>query len=299
VRSLAVPIAIAAVGGIIGGLWWLRNVVDYGSVQVDGFGRSYERVLHGPPDNHGTFVRFAPNFVTDFSKRIWGGIGLPDTPSVGPFATYGWFILGAIGLVSALLVRGGVGDRARGLVLFTAPVLTVAGVAASSYSGFHKWSSAVRGSQGRYVYHLVVVLAALIAIGWVRLVQPRLAAGLTPIVVIAALVTNAGAWFVVLRSWYQPKAGGVADGVHSLLRWSPLPSAVTVALVVVLPVGAGVAAVVATLGEARRLRSAAELDPAGPETHGGLETEPGGTDPAGRPVAVHAVDVTGEHPATP
>ena len=253
-RAVAVPIGIAAVGGIIGGLWWLRNLIDYGSVQVDGYGKGYERVLHGIPDNHGTFVRFAPNFVTDFTMRIWGGIGLPDAPSDGPFAIYGWFVVAAIGIVAALLIRARAGDRARAAVLLIAPVLTVAGVAASSYSGFHKWSSAVRGSQGRYVYHLVVVLAALIAIGWIRLVQPRLAPALTPIVMAAALVTNAGAWFIVLRSWYQPKAGGFTDAVHSLLRWSPVPSVLPIALVVIVPIIAGVAALIATVVDARRLR---------------------------------------------
>ena len=255
-RSLAVPIGIAAIGGIIGGLWWLHNLIDYGSVQVDGYGKSYERVLHGIPDYHGTLVRFAPNFVTDFTKRIWGGIGLPDAPSDGPFAIYGWFVVAAIGIVAALLIRARAGDRARASVLMIAPVLTVAGVAASSYSGFHKWSSAVRGSQGRYVYHLVVVLAALIAFGWIRLVQPRLAPALTPIVVAGALVTNAATWFIVLRSWYQPKDGGITDAAHSLLRWSPVPSAVTITLVAVVPVVAGVAALIATSAEAGRLRAA-------------------------------------------
>jgi 4-amino-4-deoxy-L-arabinose transferase-like glycosyltransferase len=247
------PLAIAAAGGVIGGLWWLRNLIDYGAVQPNGFG-SYDRVLeravYGPPDNHGTLGHFIPGFFTDFANRIWGGVGLPDTPLPGSFIVYGWLTVVLVGVTAALVCRGGPGDRLRALILFAAPVLTVLLVAHASYSTFEHWSKGLHGSQGRYLYPVMLAVAALATVGWLRVLQPRVRGYLLAVVTVGAFVTNFSVWFMLLRSWY---GHGPVPAFHSLLRWSPIPSFWTVLFVLVLPGVFGIAAMAGTILESRQL----------------------------------------------
>jgi 4-amino-4-deoxy-L-arabinose transferase-like glycosyltransferase len=255
------PLAITAIGGLVGGLWWLRNLIDYGTVQVNGFGAGYDRTMYGRPDNKGTLIRFVPEFITDFIGRIWGGVGIPDLPLPGPFIVYGWFFVVLIGVVAALFVRREPRGRLRLLVLVAAPVLSVLVVAEGSYSTFRHWSNGTHGTQGRYLYQTIVVIAALATIGWVEVLQPRARAALIPLTVVGAVATNAAVWVMLLRSWYQPATGlsalhGFTVAVHGLLRWSPLPSLVTLLLVGVLPTAFTVVTVVSVVRDAMRTSGA-------------------------------------------
>jgi hypothetical protein len=251
------PVVIAAVGVIVGGLWWFRNIVRYHVVQPDGFSAAYQTVIYGKPDNAGTLGHFVPGFVTGFAMRIWGGIGLPDTPSDGPFIIYGWFFLVGAGVVAAWLIRGGGGDRLKAALLVAAPLLTAFIVADGSLGTYRKWSTQLTGVQGRYLYSAFVAISALAVIGWGKFLQPRFHTVLTPVLVVGAIVSNAAAWVLILRSWYQPKQKlsfpeGLRAAVDSLLRWSPLPLPATLLIVVVIPAltSAGTAAVV--IRQARR-----------------------------------------------
>jgi hypothetical protein len=253
------PVAIVAGGGVVGGLWWLRNLIDYGTVQINGFGPGFLRTVYGPQDNHGTFLRFLPEFTTDFVGRIWGEIGIPDSPSPGPFVIYGWFFVVLIGFVAALLVREQHRARLGAAVLAAMPVLVIGVVAGGSFATFRHWSHGTHGSQGRYLYPTIVVIAALATIGWLRILRPRIGAVLLPIGVVGALLTNAAAWLLILRSWYEPTSAGsglrgLRATFHSLLRWSPIPSIMTVLLVVVFPVLAGIICLIAVSRDAHQLR---------------------------------------------
>jgi 4-amino-4-deoxy-L-arabinose transferase-like glycosyltransferase len=251
------PLAIVAASCLIGSVWWIRNVIKYGEVEVNGFGSAFTRLVYGPPDHHGTIGHFIPAFFADFASRIWGGVGLPDKPLPGPLIVYGWLIAVLLGVIAALLCRGAPGDRLRALILFSAPVLTILFVARGSYGTFASWSTTVRSSQGRYLYHVMLAVSVLATIGWLKILQPRLRGYLLGIVTVGAFLTNFAVWFMVLRTWY---GHGPSPAFHSLLRWSPVPSALTVLLVAILPLVAGVAAVVGCVTESRRLVHA--TDPA-------------------------------------
>jgi 4-amino-4-deoxy-L-arabinose transferase-like glycosyltransferase len=255
IRSVRRPLAIVAVGGLVGSVWWIRNIIDYGTVQINGFGSAFLSSQYGRQDNHGTVTRFLPQFITEFTSRIWGEIGLPDSPSPGPFIIYGWFFVVLLGCVAALVIRGRVGARRSMLVLAATPLAIFCVVAGGSYATFRHWSQGIHASQGRYVYPAIVVIASLAAVGWLHILQPRFRPRLAPIVVAGALVTNAAAWLLLLRSWYQPthtqSVAGFRAAVHGLLRWSPLPAAVTVILVVGLPVAFGLTCLVGVSRDAR------------------------------------------------
>ena len=155
-RAVGVPLLIVAVGAVVGGLWWLRNLIEYGTVQVDGFGAAQTRVLYGTPDHKGTLLHFIPAFTSGFISRIWGGIGIPDTPNPGPIIVYGWFIVVLVGVVGALVVKGRAGERLGALVLIATSVLTFGVVAEGSLSVFRQWSDHLSAEQGRYLYSTVV-----------------------------------------------------------------------------------------------------------------------------------------------
>jgi hypothetical protein len=256
-RRVGPPLLIAASGAVVGGLWWLRNVIDYGTIQVNGYGAGYNNVFYGKPDNRGTLSHFLPAWLTGFTNRVWDGIGLPDTPSLGPLLTYGWLTLTFVGVIAALAVRSERLDRIRGALLVAIPIFTIFVVAVGAFGTYRHWSHSLGADQGRYIYNAFVAIAALTAIGWMRVLDRQISAALGPIVFIGAVATNLAAWVLMLGSWYEPVSqastlGGLRGGVDSLLRWSPLPDGFTLVFVVVLPVLTGLIAFRAIVREWRR-----------------------------------------------
>lgn len=273
------PFALCAVGGLVGGTWWLRNLIDYHTIQPNGFGLAYtEKYIYGLPDHKGTLGHFLPPFLDQFMLRIWGQIGLPDTPSPGPLVIYGWLVVALIGLVAALGIRSRPGTRRRYGVLGLAPLAYFGLMFTGSYNTYRQWAhDGVRSVSGRYIYGAILVIAVLFALGWYHLVRPRFHGRLTLLVAAGALITNAACWLLILRSWYLPPGGSgfpsaTRHEIGALLRWSPLPEGLTVLMVIVLPVVAGLGCL-AVLG--RDARSWRPLPAAGgPGTEAGSEAEP-------------------------
>jgi hypothetical protein len=93
----------------------------------------------------------------------------------------------------------------------------------------------VQGAQGRYLYHLVVILAALASLGWYSLLRPRPAALLPAAALTMAIITNASAWILIINTWYSGAQKGffskITVGLHGVLRWAPFPAPVTFVMV--------------------------------------------------------------------
>ena len=252
VRRLAWPACVVGVGAVVGGLWWLRNLLLYGTVQINGVGAAASVTLYGPPDGGGALSRFLPSFVAQVLGRIWGGVGLPDTPIPGPVVVWGWLALTAMGLLAALVLPSGPGTRARAWILTLPALLTMAVVAAGSLADFRTWSAYIHGAQGRYLYLAIVPFSACVTAGWRHLLGSLGARGLArtlAVVGLATLVTNAVVWAMIVSTWYTngPTLSWTTmrAGLAAFLAWAPLPSGVVVALAVVVPVAVGVAGVAA------------------------------------------------------
>ena len=230
-------IGLVATGVAVGCSWWVRNLLLYGAVQPSGAGTGYQQVLYGAPDHTGTLLDFVPQFLGYVVSRLWGGIGLPDEPSLGPVVVYGWFALAALGVV-ACLVRARRARLASWLLLGSvAGTLAIAGF--GSYETYSAWSAQVVGTSGRYLYPTVVAVAAMAALGWHLVLRPRVMRFLVPVVAVGAVATNAVTWLFVVRYWYGPDGEGwqqILDSVRVFLTWSPLPEWATVFVVVVVPV---------------------------------------------------------------
>lgn len=261
-RGVWRPLAVCLVGALVGSFWWVRNVIDYHTIQTNGFGDAYNAVIYGKPDHSGTLARFLPPFLDGFIMRIWGQIGLPDSPSPGPLIIYGWFFVVLMGVVAALAIKGSGGARLRYGVLGLVPLAYFGITFDGSYAVFRQWAhDGVHADSGRYLYGGIVVIAALFAVGWYELARPRFHGRISLIVVAGALVTNAASWLLILRSWYQPVTdsgygSGTVKALRGLFRWSPLPEGITVLLVMVLPVLTGAGCLAALWADGREWRPA-------------------------------------------
>jgi 4-amino-4-deoxy-L-arabinose transferase-like glycosyltransferase len=256
-RSALLPLATAAVvGGAVGGWWWIRNVVLFGAVQPAGAGDEWVRILNGPANPGGTWLDLVPKFVSRFSSRFWGGIGLLENPTLPRWLTAAWLVALLAGVVVAVVVGiGGRWGRAAAAVL-ALPALLMTGLIFYGSGGQYVYNMRLPGIQGRYVYPALTALAVLAALTAVRLAGRY--ARVVPLVVLAAgVATHAWAWWLLLRDWWAPTptqgdlvemARGAFAGV---LRWSPWPNATSLAPFVAVAVLSVAALVVAALAGRR------------------------------------------------
>jgi len=92
-----------AVGLVLGGWWWVRNVVRYGAVQPNGWATDpprREALLL--PDSFWTWLWY---FVRAMINRFWAGLGMFEPPQLTPVAIVAaTVVVGVVG--AACLLRG-------------------------------------------------------------------------------------------------------------------------------------------------------------------------------------------------
>ncbi|GAA1885959.1 hypothetical protein GCM10009814_14860 [Lapillicoccus jejuensis] len=159
-------------------------------------------------------------------------------------------------------MRRGGGERRRLLLLVAPLALTFVVCAAGSWATNKRWHLVVTGTSGRYLFHLVVVTACAVAVGWAAVLTARALRRCAPWVLVGALLTQAGAWVTILVTWYSPPQtfgwDALSHSAGQLVRWGPFDPWVTVGLVIVLPALTGVLALALLAREARD-RGAQEL----------------------------------------
>lgn len=234
-RPLA-PLGITAVIVVaFGSVWWIRNLVLYGAVQPSGLGPFWTRQVEGPARPGGTLTDFVPGFARLLASRLWGGIGLIDQPRLPGPVVYGWFAIVLVGAVIGVMY--GVG-RDRGwparlsAAVFVLPVVGITAIVFAGALSRYMHDQQFAGVQGRYLYGGIVGIAALAALGWSRLAG-RWARLLPPVVLTVGILTQAGAWLLLVRDWWSPRGNGsvtrrLLEGFGGIRRWSPWPDAVTV-----------------------------------------------------------------------
>lgn len=255
VRAITPGVLIAAAGGALGGLWWLRNVLLYGAVQVNGFGPDYMRSafgVRGDADD-GTLRTFAWPFIRNFSERIWGGIGLTGTLSPGRPLVWAWLAILIVGILVALILRTRPWARLQSAAIVGVVAATVAVVASASLDAWEVKAVGPAAAQGRYVYHLVAGFTAVSIVGWSRITPRAVARWVPPVTLLAALAMNAVSWLAVLRSWYAPDHSA-RTGWGVMLAWSPVAEPVTLTLVAVVPALVGLGALAALVRGATTAR---------------------------------------------
>ncbi len=154
-RALVVSVLALALGG----WWWIRNVIAYGTPQPGV--RLRERV----PDVELDLLRFAGDFGERFIGSFWGNFGwreahLPIGVSIG------MTVLVVVAVAAACW-----GQWPR--VVLVLPALVASAMVLSSGWGAFKKTGVSYATQGRYLFAGIAGLSVLVALGIARLLRGR------------------------------------------------------------------------------------------------------------------------------
>ena len=249
------PVRIVVLSGAIGGLWWLRNLNVYGSVQPAGLTPAQANTVW-PPLPAGSKVHvatYAHHVLDRMTTDVWGALGLTVPPSLP-----GWITFVASALAGALLVlafvatfagrRPGVDDVGRHvgrpprvpavelLVLLLPTVLVVVPLMFHGWSDYHRTGQLI-GIQGRYLYPGFVGLVAIAAVGADLVIGllPSEVERFTPVVTcVLAIAIEVTAGCVVLSKMWLGKGSQLTNNIsrvaHAVGTNSPWPGIVTIAM---------------------------------------------------------------------
>jgi 4-amino-4-deoxy-L-arabinose transferase-like glycosyltransferase len=261
------PALVAGLLSGIGMLWWLRNLVVYGAVQVNGFGAHFPRyearlnITPGPHDSHVWWVRFK----AWYESRFWSGLGLLDQNGLPPRMIHALSLLALIGIVLALVRgcgRGRFGERlALGALVIPVSLLTV--LIASYTRSYFMRTGVSAAIQGRYAFPAIPALCVVVAIGYGR-VAGRVVKFLPVAALLGALLVQAVAVRGLMTGMWLPApwtGGGRFEryrvALSNIAAWSPWPVGVTYAAFFLAAALALVAVGVSVRGPVRQWRSRA------------------------------------------
>lgn len=207
---------VAGVALVVGGWWWIRNVVRYGTPQPG------VRLRDRVPGVEHDVVEFAGDWSERIVTSFWGSFGwfevrLPLVVSI------------ALTLVAVVLVAAACWRSWSRLVLLL-PTLAAAAMVLSSGWGAFKKTGVSYATQGRYLFAGVVGLAALASLGAARLVRRRSWWQPAGTVALALAVQTGGLWVCLDR--YYAGAGPVGR-LRSMVAFAPVPGWFTAAILVV------------------------------------------------------------------
>ncbi len=221
----------------IGGWWWVRNVVEFGTVQPG---------IRLHPDASAGFDPYpwwwVRRFVWQMDWSFWGVFGLHQAKLPHAVALAGTaFMLGGfvLSFAAAPARRFRWGESA----LLALPVAAIASIVVfGAYRGYVH-TAVAGGIQGRYLFPGVVALGIAAAMGLGVLMRRR--AGLLPLAIFgAAILMHLLATRIMVATFWGPREGSIAAHVDSVLAWSPWPEPIVIALwILLVVVGAAIALV--------------------------------------------------------
>ncbi len=238
-RTKATRCAVAMVAAlVVGGWWWVRNVLTMGVVQPAGRARDLAQLAQVPDDEA------VPLTVGRIAQSFFGQLGWLEVRLDGGFVVLG----SAVVAVASLVALAWPGCRRAAAALLLLPTTLAAGVAYNALD-YHAETGVLVALQGRYVFGGLAALAVVLAVAvWYLLGRSRARAAVAvPVVTVVALaVGTVGVWWG-LRMMYRGPGEGVGEAVDRWLAWSPLEGwQLAVALG-----GAAVVAVAAVVGAVR------------------------------------------------
>jgi hypothetical protein len=228
-KPLSLSLGLAAV---IGGPWYVMDLVRFGTLQPDGLGPTASAIFKGPatPGVDRPVTIYVRELNKNLNRRFWGAIDMTDAPSLPTMLCYGLTVLLLVLIVVALVRRP---ERWRLAALLVPLPLVLAVVVQGSFKAY-RFNGHLPGVQGRYLYPALVSLAIGGALGLVTLLGRRWAplAGL-----VGALLVQAWAFSIILRAYWLP-GSDISAGWHGILHWSAWPAPLTVIPLVGMPLAA-------------------------------------------------------------
>jgi hypothetical protein len=261
IRTSLVPMVTAgAVGALLGGWWWARNVLVYGTVQPQGLGKipdSLRAQVLGRDWPGGGEVDFFGNFFRLLGQRTWGSLGLIDQPSLAHPPLQAMAVAFALSLVTAVCIgtrrlrvrlpgaasSGWTAGRAAALIL---PALLTVAVMYFGARGIYLRGRQLPGIQVRYVLPTVLGLTVCAAAS-VYWISGRFARWLPPSMLTGGLAFIALSVHQVLDLEMSSRSDDyrtrMKDALHFVVGWAPFPTAVAAALLCLIAAVAATALV--------------------------------------------------------
>ncbi len=237
-----IPLLGGVIAFVIGGWWWVRNIVVYGQIQSSNYGDNrgegvYEGYSH---------LGFAEIAVGRLIRTFWS--------SIPPTLFYdAWVPLLLTALLLVVVATALVWSRHRGLLLLTAvyPALVAALFTYNAWQVYLNFG-VIAGIQGRYLYSGMVFFALALGLAWqevARRVGPAAGIVVAALVMTWAAVTIAASYLFAFRVQWVPRAESWRDRYTAMVDVTALPAWAHVA-VVLLTAAAGLALAVTVLRSA-------------------------------------------------
>ena len=220
---------------VVGGWWWLRNLLLYGTVQPSGWPPSYRDVLRLEPRAPGEpapLGEFLEGSYSRLSERFWGGL---EINYVGPDTFPHWLTNALVVATLVAVVAAVVGagrSRLPLVVSVLVPFASTLGVIGYGIWTGYSYSLDFPGAQGRYLFGNLPSLAAAVALGLV--VLARRVRGAVPVgaALLALGMQAAGLYSVLSRNWLPAYDGRgrverYRDALEGVVDYSPWPTLVT------------------------------------------------------------------------
>ena len=264
-------LTVGIVATAVGGWWWVRNLLVYGTLQPIGLGAEALARVRGPAAP-ADVERSAAGFVIRASWKLAqlfvGALGQFTPPRLSPWLVSTMAVVAVVGVLAALVLRGAI--RRADAVCFVVPVLFLYGYLLLAAYPWYLHNLSYPGLQGRYFYFLLPGLLLSVAAGWETL-TPRVVRPVAPVAVCLAGVAMQAwaAWRIFSFLWDGlPGAdwtvSSVERGVGVLVFYAPWPPPVTVAIPVAVTLAAGAVLLVAWRHVRGHLAATARRTEAGP-----------------------------------
>lgn len=230
-RPMMISLIVPAV---IGGWWWFRNIVEYGAIQPSGFGPLFGTdQLYGPDRAGGDLSEFSKTVSQLFSRRLWGTLGLLDSPRLSNWVPYALSALTLIVVAVGLVIgcRRAPRRMLAPTALVLAPVLVLGTVLVGSY-GVYIHKQVFPGIQPRYLLPFMSgsIVVAAVAVS-------KYFGRWAPLLMIAGWAIWAVVWTqYVVSQLLNPGVSGfwrrLVDGWQFVSGWAPWPRFVILLLLI-------------------------------------------------------------------
>ena len=242
-RSILRPAGVFLLVSMAGGWWWVRNLILRGNVQSAG----HHRPLDTPLEPVVAVRRTLHQFVSIFPERLWAQLSI----KYGEHA-FAWWWLGLLTVVLVALIGIALVARSTPVAksnvwLIVTPLALSSGILLAAVTFLTRRTGIAAGVQGRYLYPCIVSIAVLAAIGLGRLVR-RSRAMVIPLAVFASGFAIVSYLRAISYHYGEDRWSNPLDSVRDMVAWSPMPSAPTWGLMVLVG-GAAVWVVVESVRE--------------------------------------------------
>jgi hypothetical protein len=244
---------------VVGGWWWVGNVLRYGDIapSIEYATRLSDPAAGFRPDLGSWLRDWGPNML----QRYWGEFGWIDVGLAGILVVTASLVVAAgtvLAVARALRDRRTVppapGPDLPALLLLLAPTLLLTGFVAANGYRLYRNAGFAALVQGRYLFGGLVGLAVVVAAGWAGLPalwrgrrahaagggrrddrDPRLVRWTPVVFLLGATVLQVAAVTTMLEFWWGRSRASLGDRLDALAAWSPWPTEVVWTVVVLLP----------------------------------------------------------------